>query len=450
MSNADVLAEQVVIGSILVGDDTLCDDAAQTTMMQCMDLVALDDFVDEHARNVWDVLIYMQQKHIPISLTTTISEIERRGMLEECGGKQYLIECMNHVVTSSQAPQYAKIVSDRAFERRIIAAADQIKAMACTRTGADKKPAEASEIGEQAAKIILDETIRKNAHNILHIRDGHSVFMQDLASLQAGRQEIVGSKTGVLDIDRKLNGLRPGQVCVLAARPSVGKTAMAMQWAMSMADHGETVFFFSIEMSYDELRRRAVSYHSQVNLSSMFSGRMSSDQLEQVRKASEDFKRFEIGIEDTPALTTVGLMSRVAKIKAVKPSLRGIFIDYLQLMRLPDGNNGKRIYSTNDVITEISRAVKIIARQYGIWVVLLSQLSRAVEKEKREPVLSDLRESGSIEQDADIVIFLHRQPDQIGKRLAEVSANICKNRNGELGQAKLLFDGSVQTFRSMA
>ncbi|GHO46449.1 replicative DNA helicase [Ktedonospora formicarum] len=430
----NVEAEAGVLGSLLI------DPEASSLIVG---FLRADDFYRDAHRLIYEAILRLFDQHEPADFVTVCHELERQNKLEEAGGEDYIISLINRVPTSGNAEFYAHIVEQMALLRRLIHAGGQIVATA---------------YGEEDAEAALDQaeqflfTIRQGyAHKRSqspHIRDVITNYMERLSSLSERRDGLVGVPTGFLDLDRILGGLQASDLIILAARPAVGKTSFALSLAYNAAlDHKRTVGIFSLEMSQDQLVQRLISMDAKIDQQRLRTGDLYDDDWERLEISMTNLSSTTILIDDTPGVTVTQLSSKARQWLTDFDSLDLIIIDYLQLMQPPASE--KRSDNRVQVIDDISRQLKALARELNVPVIALAQLSRAVEsRQSKIPMLSDLRESGGLEQNADIVLFIYRDevynPDTERKGLADII--IAKHRNGPTGEVCLAFNRSQTRF----
>jgi replicative DNA helicase len=382
------------------------------------------------------------QKRSPIDLLSVSSKLKEKGWLEQIGGNTYLTEIVNIVPSSANIAYYAEIVQKKYMMRRLIEASDHI-----SQVGYDENK-ELEEILESAEKKLFEVTNYNTAHKFVHIKDELEEAWDRLDKLHSGENEMRGIPTGFSDIDHKLAGFQKSDLIILAARPSMGKTSLALDIARQAAvNHGITVGIFSLEMSSQQLVDRMLAAQANVDAWKLRTGKLSrQNDFEAIRESLDKLNKAPIHIDDQPGNNLLKMRSMARRLKN-EHNLGLIVVDYLQLIVPTQTKNDNVVQQ----ITEISRGLKNLARELNVPVLALSQLSRAVEQRGGKPRLSDLRDSGSIEQDADVVMFIHREDkykDESEKtNIAEIL--IEKHRNGEVGKVELFFNEKKATFQSM-
>jgi replicative DNA helicase len=378
-----------------------------------------------------------------IDLVTVPERVLRGGDDERFGGLDYVLNLTEHVPSTANLRHYAEVVRDKAMLRLAIAAGQQLSQEAW---GEADEP---SLIVERAAQALLrlgSEDARRSWQQVSLIVDEEIRRVERLAE---NPSEVTGVTTGFTDLDKKLAGFHPTDLLILAARPAMGKTALALNLAQNVAIlGGRPVGLFSLEMSRGQLVTRMLSCLSTVEGGKLRTGRLESEEWERLMEASEVLRRHPVFVDDSPGVTIADVRARSRRLKAQAPDLGLIVIDYLQLMQGDDPRAPRQ-----QQISEISRGLKILAKDLEVPVLALSQLSRAVEsRADKRPMASDLRESGAIEQDADVIMFIYRDeiynPDTAEKGVAELI--IAKQRNGPTGTVKLVFSGQYARFDNLA
>jgi replicative DNA helicase len=425
-------AEQAVLGAILIEPSVL---------ISVNERLRPEDFYRQAHQRLFQVMNELAEKGEPVDLVTLTAELSDRKLLEEVGGVPYLNELAGVVPTAANAEYYAKIVEEKAILRRLIRTATQIAATGYSGNG------DVNEILNEAEKRILEIAGRRvRGSGFIPI---HDVLMESYEQIEAqhfNKSGISGTPTGFVDLDRMTSGLKGSELIILAARPSMGKTAFALNLAQNVGVRaGKTVALFSLEMSASQLVMRMLAAEGNIDAQGFRSGNLSEEDWEKLTMAMSTLSEAPIFIDDTPGLTVYDIRAKLRRLQA-EHGLGLVVIDYLQLIT---GRGGE---SRQQEISEISRSLKLIAREFDVPVIALSQLSRAVEqRQDKRPMLSDLRESGSIEQDADVVAFLYRDDyyneESEKKNIAELI--IGKQRNGPVGKVELLFLKNYNKFLSL-
>jgi replicative DNA helicase len=435
----DLDAEKSLLGAMLLSSD-----ATATGLEK---VKAEDLYRQAHAR-IFDAIGALFGRGEPCDVVTVAARLESTGELEQVGGKTYLLDVVNTVPLAGNVAQYAEIVKRLSILRRLIQASTRIAALGY------EAPDDIDEVVEQAEKEIFDVTNERVETTFQGIDDLLVAGWKSLGELAERQEHVTGVETGWSDMDRLLAGLHRSDLIIVAARPSVGKTAFALNLAVNAAKTGVSVGVFSLEMSAEQLVMRILSSESRVDGQKLRTGRLSDSDWTPLNQATTRLSACDIRVDDTAALSIMELRAKARRMfRGDKPGL--LIVDYLQLMQ----PQTKRSENRQVEIAEISRGLKILAKELQIPVVALSQLSRAVEQRSdKRPMLSDLRESGAIEQDADVVMFIHRDTyrrddgpdDERGsggmpaKGLAEII--VAKHRNGPTGTVKLVYHEDYMRF----
>jgi replicative DNA helicase len=423
-------AERSVLGSILIDRDGI---------IQVASLLTPGDFYDPSHAIVYDAMIELFSRNRPIDSVTVREVIDDKKELESIGGNAFLAELMSSVFTSANIFQYAQIIKNKSVLRKLIRAGNEI-----IMHGFDEA-AETTELLEKSEKSLFSVTQTFIQNKLVPLRDILNARYEEFAAIHAdpGLAERNSISTGYKSFDLKIGGFKRGDLVILAARPSMGKTAMALNFAQNVAKKWRNVAVFSLEMSKEQLTDRLIAAAMGVDSWKLAKGQLSEDDFSKMGDALETLSKSKIYLDDSPA--GEGLLSIKSKARRLKmeSGLDLIIIDYLQLMS--SGNNMNRVQEVSD----ISRGLKSLARELDVPVVALSQLSRALEaRPDKRPVMSDLRESGSIEQDADIIAMLYRDDyyNEFSETPGITSVIIRKNRNGPTGTVDLKFEKSQQKF----
>ena len=426
----DIDAEQAVLGSMLTDKDAV--NAAIETLKE-------DAFYREDNRAIYQAIINLYSKSEPIDIITLKDELESMDKFEQVGGYEYLASLPDKVPTTANVQKYIKIVEEKAILRKLIKTANEIIEL-----GYD--PAEdVEDIMDNAEKKIFDIMQSKNQKGYTPIKDVLVESFTKLEELYNRKQHITGVPTGFVELDYKTAGLHGSELILVAARPAMGKTAFALNIATNAALRGNApVAIFSLEMSKDQLVNRILCSEAMVDSNKVRTGKLEEDDWVKLAGAIGPLSESEIYIDDTPGISVMEIRTKCRKLKMEK-NIGLVVIDYLQLVQ--GSNKGQA--SREQEISEISRSLKILAKEINVPVIALSQLSRAVEQRPdHRPMLSDLRESGAIEQDADIVMFLYRDDyynkESEKKDIAEVI--IAKQRGGQTGTVELLWMGNYTKF----
>lgn len=422
-------AEQSVLGAMIVNKEAI---------NTAIEIIRPDDFYKEANKEIFEAIIVLFNKNEPVDLITLSEELKQRGTLENIGGVTYIANLSSSVATTANTKYYCKIVEEKSILRRLILSSDEIM------TKAYEDSEEVEVIIEKAEKNIFD--ITQGSH-----REGFSpiseVLLSSFAQIEeraANKGALTGLTTGFTDLDNKISGLQKSDLVLLAARPSMGKTALGINIATNSALKGNaSVAIFSLEMSKEQLVQRIISATSHVNLQKIISGNLVDDEWIQVVNSMAPLSQMSIFIDDTAGISLMEMKAKCRRLK-IEKGLDLVLVDYLQLMTI--GNSQE---SRQQEISAISRGLKGLAKEMECPVIALSQLSRAPElRSDHRPILSDLRESGAIEQDADVVMFLYRDEyyDQESEKKNIGELIIAKHRNGPTGSIELVWKGDYTKF----
>jgi len=427
----NIESEKALLGSIMVRPEALHD---------VVDVVVLDAFYAEKHRIIYKIMLELFGKSEPIDLLSVSSRLKEKKLLEQIGGRSYLAEMANSVPSASNAKHYAAIVQKKGMMRGLISAAEYISDL-----GYDEGQ-DLEECLDKAEKKIYEVTESPTLHKFIEIKEALGEAWDRLDRLHKSKDELRGVRSGFKHLDDMLAGFQKSDLIILAARPSMGKTALALDIARQTATRYNTpVGIFSLEMSSQQLVDRMLAAESRVNAWKLRTGKLTADsEFDQIRSALDELAKAPIYIDDQPGNNILKMRSVARRLKRER-GIGLIIVDYLQLM-VPTQSRGSD--SLVQQITEISRSLKTMARELDVPVLALSQLSRAVEHRRGRPRLSDLRDSGSIEQDADVVMFIHRDDkyneESTKPNIAEIL--IEKHRNGPIGKVELYFDEQRATF----
>jgi replicative DNA helicase len=430
----NVEAESAVLGSILIDPDAI---------MQVADYLKPEDFYRDAHRVIYQAALELYEDRAPADLITLTDELARRNKLEEIGGASYVSSLANQVPTSANVDYYGHIVERTAILRRLIHAAGQIAAVAYDEP-------DATTALDQAEKLIFNISQRFTREDFDHIRETLKTYIDKLEQLHEHRGSIVGVASGFSDLDKITGGLQKSDLIILAARPAVGKTALALSLAHNAAlRFGSGVAIFSLEMSKEQLVARLLSMDAGVDQSRLRTGYLDDEEWERISDSVGRLSEAKIFIDDTPGITLVEMRSKARRLM-MEQGFDLMVVDYLQLMQGSGGGRGHE--NRVQEVSEISRGLKAMARELNVPVLALAQLSRAVEsRTDKHPQLSDLRESGSLEQDADIVMFIYRDEvyNENTDRPNIADIIIAKHRNGPVGQVSLYFQAAQTRYRDL-
>ncbi|MGE4443489.1 MAG: replicative DNA helicase [Candidatus Altimarinota bacterium] len=425
-------AEQSVLGSLLIDKDGF---------LVISDLLSKEDFYDDRNMKVYETMLELYTKNKPIDIITVKERLDDKKLLDEIGGISYIIELTEIVPTSSNIFEYASIVKNKSVNRKLIKAGNEI-----ILNGYDEEK-NINELLEKSEKSLFGVTQVFIKNKLVHISDILDSRFEEFAEIHENPDSVKDHRlyTGFKSLDNTLGGLKGGDMVILAARPSMGKTAFSLNLAQNIGINGKNVAIFSLEMSKEQLTDRMIASSIGINSWKLAKGELEDEEFAKLGEAMEKLSQANIYIDDSAGGNLLDLKSKSRRLK-MEAGLDLIVIDYLQLMS--NGNTLNRVQE----ISEISRGIKSLARELNVPIIALSQLSRAVEsRTDKKPILSDLRESGSIEQDADIVMMLYREEyyDEFTDRKGVTDVAVRKNRNGPVGTIELMFDRTNQRFLEM-
>jgi len=427
-------SEKALLGSIMLKPEILNDISI---------IITNNSFYVEKHRLIYRTMLELFAKNEPIDILSISSRMKEKNILEQIGGRSYLAELVNLVPSAGGAKHYAELVHKKSMMRNLINAADFISEL-----GYDEAH-ELDEMLDKAEKKIYEVTESPTLNKFTEIKDSLEEAWERLDHLHKSKNELRGVRSGFRELDTMLAGFQKSDLIILAARPSMGKTALALDIARQAATKYNTpVGIFSLEMSSQQLVDRMLASESLVNAWKLRTGNLTTDsEFDQIRQALDKLSKAPIFIDDQPANNILKMRSVARRLKSER-GIGLIIVDYLQLMS-PTQSKGSD--SMVQQVTEISRSLKTMARELEVPVIALSQLNRAVEQRRDRPRLSDLRDSGSIEQDADVVMFIHRDDkynkDSTKPNIAEIL--IEKHRNGPVGKIELYFDEKKVTFHDI-
>ena len=426
----DIEAEQAIIGSMLTDRDAV---------ISAIEVLKPDDFYREDNKTIYEAILNLYNRSEPIDIITVRAELESMGKIDNVGGLEYLAELPEKVPTTANAMKYIKIVEEKSSLRKLIRTANEIIELGYNPTE------EVDNIMEGAEKKIFNIMQDKDQKGYSPLKDVLVESFTKLEELYNRKQHITGVPSGFTDLDYRTAGFHGSELILIAARPAMGKTAFALNIATNAALKANVpVAVFSLEMSKEQLVNRILCSESMVDSNKVRTGKLEEDDWTKLAGAIGPLSEAEMYIDDTPGINIMEIRAKCRKLK-IEKNIGLVVIDYLQLIQ----GTGKRGASREQEISEISRSLKILAKELDVPVIALSQLSRAAEQRPdHRPMLSDLRESGAIEQDADIVMFLYRDDyyneDSEKKNIAEVI--IAKHRGGSTGTVELLWLGNYTKF----
>lgn len=443
----NIEAEQAVLGAIFLNTDALAD---------AMEYVEADDFYRRAHQILFQAMVNLNNDGEAIDVLTVQNYLTTNNQLDDVGGVAYIAELATSVPTAANAGYYAKIVEGKSMLRRLISTATNIITQA--NNGDDDVPS----LLDSAERQIMDVSERRNRSGFREIKDVLNETLSDIDRLSQQSEDITGLPTGYREFDKMTAGLQPDNLIILAARPAVGKTAFALNIAQNVATSTDTsVAIFSLEMSTESLVNRMLCAEGSINANHLRTGQLDEGEWQNLIVAMGALSNTSIFIDDTPGIKMAEIRAKCRRLAKEKGNLGLVVIDYLQLI---EGSNKE---SRQQEVSEISRQLKKLAKELSVPILALSQLSRGVEqRQDKRPVLSDIRESGSIEQDADIVAFLYRDDyyergeskseedgddqDSLNQDVGEVELIIEKNRAGARGTVKLLFIKSYNKFSNIS
>lgn len=407
--------------------------------------VTSDMFFSEANKIIFDAIFSLHQNKEPLDTTMLVNEIEKKTSINSIGGLEYLSEVIDSVITAANIDYYIDIVREKALRRKLIEVSTSIT------TSAFDEETETNDIIDNAEKKIFTVTKARKAGEFKNIIDVMKSTEERLESLAKNDKDITGIATGFYDFDKLTSGLHENELIIVAARPAMGKTAFAVNLAVNAAINSKkNIALFNLEMSAEQLAMRMISAQGGIDQNKLKTGRLEHNDWKKVNEAISELSDTNLFIEDASGITVSEIRAKCRRLATQGPGLGLVVIDYLQLI---DGS-AKYAGNRQQEVSEISRSLKTMAMELKVPVIALAQLSRSVElRENKRPIMSDLRESGSIEQDADIVAFLYR--DDYYNKSAQEQTNISvtelivgKHRNGSTGTIELLFERNMSNFRN--
>ena len=435
----DVEAERSVLGGMLLSKDAIAD---------VVEVIRPGDFYYPANQLIYDAILDLYSRGDPADAVTISNELTRSGQLMRVGGGTYLHTLVSTVPTAANASYYAQIVAERAVLRRLVAAGTRIVQMGYdTASGSVGVVGSVDDVVDRAQAEIYDVTERRSSEDYARIEDLLQGTWDELEHIMDRGGVGTGIPTGFSRLDEITNGLHPGQMVTVAGRPGSGKSTLALDFARSAAiKHNKPTVIFSLEMGKLEIMMRLLSAESGVPLASMRSGHMTDQDWQRMARRSGELAEAPLYIDDSANLTMMEIRAKSRRLKQ-RHDLQLIVIDYLQLM-----TSGKRVESRQQEVSEFSRAIKLLAKELSVPVVALSQLNRGSEQRTdKKPMLSDLRESGSIEQDSDMVVLVHREDmyEPESPRAGEADLILAKHRNGPTAVVAVAFQGRYSRFSDM-
>lgn len=433
----DLAAEQSVLGGMLLSKDAIADVVES--------LHAADFYKPAHAL-IYDAVLDLYARGEPADPITVAAELDRSGSLTRVGGAVYLHTLVAMVPTAANASFYAQIVAEKAVLRRLVDAGTRIVRLGYG--GAESGSGDIDDIVDQAEREIYDVTERRTSEDYVVLEDLLQPTMDEIDAIASRGGISTGVPTGFIALDELTNGLHPGQMIIVAARPGIGKSTLALDWARNAAvKHHQAAVIFSLEMSRSEITMRLLSAEAEIKLAAMRSGKMGDLEWQKIVRRMGEISSAPLYIDDSPNMTMMEIRAKARRLKQ-RHDLKLIVVDYLQLM-----SSSKRVESRQQEVSEISRQMKLLAKELEVPVVAISQLNRGPEQRNdKRPMLSDLRESGSLEQDADMVILVHR-PDAWeaeDPRAGEADLIVAKHRNGPTSTVTVAHQLHYSRFKDLA
>lgn len=430
----DIPAEQSVLGGMMLSKDAIADVVEQ--------IKGLDFYRPAH-EVIYDAILDLYGRGEPADAVTVAAELTKRGEIGRIGGAPYLHTLISMVPTAANAGYYARIVRERAVLRRLVEAGTRIVQLGYATDGGD-----VDDIVNNAQAEVYAVTEQRTSEDYLPIADIINGTMEEIEAAGSRGDGMVGVPTGFIELDKLTNGLHPGQMIVLAARPAIGKSTLGIDIVRSASiKHQMTSVIFSLEMSRNEITMRMLAAEARVPLQNMRKGTMRDDDWQKLASTMGRMSQAPLFIDDSPNMSLMEIRAKCRRLKQ-RHNLKLVVIDYLQLM-----SSGKRVESRQQEVSEFSRALKLLAKELEVPVIAISQLNRGAEQRTdKRPQMSDLRESGSIEQDADIVILLHREDayERESPRAGEADLIVAKHRNGPTDTIVVAFQGQYARFVDMA
>lgn len=433
MAPHSVDAEESVLGSVLLNPKALFEVAP---------FLKTEDFYIVRHQWIWEAVLALHNRRDPIDFTTIVNELEQTGRLEEIGGAAYILNLINNTPTALHVEGYGRIVERAAVRRKLIEAASRVA------QAAHDAELEIDDVIERSEQAVFDVTERRLNRDLVPIKHVVSDVFDRVDHIARHSDDLMGVPSGFIDLDTKLSGMQKSDLLIVAGRPGIGKTSLLLSIVLNAARHNQRVALFSLEMSNEQVVQRFLSGETHIPSQRFRDGQLEDKDWQAFVAATQALSKLPVYLDDTPLITT-GEMRTKARRLHMEYGLDLVVVDYLQLM-----SSSQRTDNRVQEISYISRFLKGLARDLNVPVLAAAQLSRAVEqRQDKHPVLSDLRESGSIEQDADVVMFIYRDeyynPETTEKpNVAEV--NIAKHRNGPTGLVELYFEKELAQFKNAA
>jgi replicative DNA helicase len=426
-------AEQSVLGAMLMSKDAIAD------VVEC---VRGTDFYRPMHETIFDAVLDLYGRGEPADAVTVAAQLQRQGDLGRVGGAPYLHTLVSGVPIAANAGYYAEIVREKAILRRLVDAGTRIAQWGYSGEG------DVDDVVDRAQAEVYGVTDKRTSEDYAPLSDIMEGTLDEIEAISNRDGAMVGVPTGFVDLDELTNGLHPGQMIIVAARPAMGKSTLGLDIARSAAiKHGMASVIFSLEMSRNEITMRLLSAEARIALNAMRNGHMNDDDWSRLARKMGEVSSAPLFIDDSPNMTMMEIRAKARRLKQ-RHDLRMIVVDYLQLMQ-----SGKRVESRQLEVSEFSRQLKLLAKELDVPVVAISQLNRGAEQRTdRRPMLSDLRESGSLEQDADMVVLIHREDayERESTRPGEADLIVAKHRNGPTATVVVAFQGHYSRFVDMA
>ena len=433
----DRMAEQAVLGAIIIQNSIL---------LQILDILNTDDFFSPANQHIFAAMQEMaaQEPPVPIDELTLLSQLESKQQLEQTGGVDYLNELSQKTPVAENAEFYAHIVREKGQLRDIILTAHEV-----AKRGQEENAENISEFIAEATDRLQSIDARTRLKSYSHLKEVLAINFEELEKVSESPENVTGVPTGFTELDDLTRGLQKGDLIIIAARPSMGKTALAINMALYASGHAQIpVLFFSLEMPKEHIVMRLICSEAKVNNRKLLVGNLEQDDWDKLMEGTTHMMEAPLLIDDRSAISPNYIRKVIRQAKKEFPALGLVVVDYVQLMQ-----SNLRNPSREQEMSEISRSLKAIAKEFSLPMVVLSQLNRGLERRtEKRPMMSDLRESGALEQDADVIFFIYRDEvyneDTDDKGIAEIS--IAKHRNGEIGMRRLAFIGQYTKFANLA
>ena len=433
----DRMAEQAVLGAIIIQNSIL---------LQILDILNTDDFFSPANQHIFAAMLEMaaQEPPVPIDELTLLSQLESKQQLEQTGGVDYLNELSQKTPVAENAEFYAHIVREKGQLRDIILTAHEV-----AKRGQEENAENISEFIAEATDRLQSIDARTRLKSYSHLKEVLAINFEELEKVSESPENVTGVPTGFTELDDLTRGLQKGDLIIIASRPSMGKTALAINMALYASGHAQIpVLFFSLEMPKEHIAMRLICSEAKVNNRKLLVGNLEQDDWDKLMEGTTHMMEAPLLIDDRSAISPNYIRKVIRQAKKEFPALGLVVVDYVQLMQ-----SNLRNPSREQEMSEISRSLKAIAKEFSLPMVVLSQLNRGLERRtEKRPMMSDLRESGALEQDADVIFFIYRDEvyneDTDDKGIAEIS--IAKHRNGEIGMRRLAFIGQYTKFANLA